>query len=581
MAGFQSPITIYNAIQRIKAHEMLLPSFQREFVWNSYQIENLFDSLMRGYPISSMLFWKVKGDGKTKYKFYNFLTRFIQNHHTFDSPYPTQTLNDFHAVLDGQQRLTALFIGLCGSYAYHRTRYSWKYSEESFPKRILYLNISTELPEDENEKKYEFLFREVKETRGKILWIDKDGQKWFKVGEILQLCNPKSEYDLDDFTEEHQLSKDEKKRLKRLEKVVFNELLINYYEEDDSNPERAVNIFVRVNSGGTPLSLSDILFSIVVANWEKDAKELISQLVNDVNAMDFKIIQDFVLRAFLMLYGREVKFKIKNFTSEFVGLFEEKWDEIKTAIIELFKLLRSFGLNDFSLTSYNATLPILFYLYHTGKYKDFSTSVRYKEEREEIRKWLMKALLLQTFGGSSDTTLQRVRGVMIDSTVKGEIVYNRALSYFPSIDIERVSNQSTTLSDEDIDRLLESTQKGWKYSFAVLSLLFPNLNYADRKFHQDHLHPISAFNNDSERWSIANSIINLQMLQGNENESKNALPLKDWIEAEIALGRTRDNVLADALIPYDAPLEFEKFDEFVTKRKTFLRKTLRKNMNIE
>ncbi|WP_218994364.1 DUF262 domain-containing protein, partial [Campylobacter jejuni] len=60
MAGFQSPITINEAMQRIKNNEYLLPAFQREYVWEPWQIEELFDSLIRGYPISSMLFWKVK-----------------------------------------------------------------------------------------------------------------------------------------------------------------------------------------------------------------------------------------------------------------------------------------------------------------------------------------------------------------------------------------------------------------------------------------------------------------------------------------------------------------------------------------
>ena len=60
MSGFQSPITISNAIDRITRNEFLLPAFQREFVWNSDQIEKLFDSLMQGYPISSRLFWKVR-----------------------------------------------------------------------------------------------------------------------------------------------------------------------------------------------------------------------------------------------------------------------------------------------------------------------------------------------------------------------------------------------------------------------------------------------------------------------------------------------------------------------------------------
>ncbi|MBR2163346.1 MAG: DUF262 domain-containing protein [Campylobacter sp.] len=51
MAGFQPPINIIEAIERIKNNEYLLPAFQREYVWSQEQIERLFDSLMRGYPI--------------------------------------------------------------------------------------------------------------------------------------------------------------------------------------------------------------------------------------------------------------------------------------------------------------------------------------------------------------------------------------------------------------------------------------------------------------------------------------------------------------------------------------------------
>ena len=63
MSKFQTPITINEAMQHINNNEYLLPAFQREFVWDSEQIERLFDSLMRMYPTNSMLFWIQKPDG--------------------------------------------------------------------------------------------------------------------------------------------------------------------------------------------------------------------------------------------------------------------------------------------------------------------------------------------------------------------------------------------------------------------------------------------------------------------------------------------------------------------------------------
>ena len=107
MSGFQTPITIKQAIDRIKTNAYLLPAFQREYVWYYYQVDNLFDSLMKGYPISSMLFWKVKDEAKNAYKFYKILDKYIEKYHIHNDAFNKNQVNDFHAILDGQQRLTS------------------------------------------------------------------------------------------------------------------------------------------------------------------------------------------------------------------------------------------------------------------------------------------------------------------------------------------------------------------------------------------------------------------------------------------------------------------------------------------
>jgi uncharacterized protein with ParB-like and HNH nuclease domain len=56
---FQMPITIAQALRGIQTYDYVLPAIQREFVWDTGQVARLFDSLLRGYPIGSFLFWKV------------------------------------------------------------------------------------------------------------------------------------------------------------------------------------------------------------------------------------------------------------------------------------------------------------------------------------------------------------------------------------------------------------------------------------------------------------------------------------------------------------------------------------------
>ena len=146
-SGFVTPITIKDAIDNIVDSTYLLPAIQRKFVWSSDQIEVLFDSIMRGYPINSFMFWEVKENKvKNEFKFYQFLTEYRQFFKEDNPDIDTKGYKDFKAVIDGQQRLTSLYIGLKGSYAYKLPRKWWYDNEESIPTRHLYLNLSNPLP---------------------------------------------------------------------------------------------------------------------------------------------------------------------------------------------------------------------------------------------------------------------------------------------------------------------------------------------------------------------------------------------------------------------------------------------------
>jgi len=578
MAGFQAPITIYQAIERIKRNEFLLPAFQREFVWKTSQIEQLFDSLMQGYPISSMLFWKVKENTKADFRFYQFLKKYIEYHKIHNDTIATNGVNDFHAILDGQQRLTALFIGLCGSYAYKEYRRAYAYSEWSYPTRHLYLNISSEFDEEQSDKKYKFSFLDKAITLEKDIYIDKENENWFKVGIVLDLYKNDS---LDDFTELHSLSKESKKIIKQLERVIHTGLNINYYEEDEQNPDKAVNIFVRINSGGTTLSFSDILMSIAIASWkEKDARTEINDLVDGIRAKGFNMDKDYILKSFLYLYHKDVRFKITSFNNDFIGNIESNWDNIRNAILNLFDLLKTFGLTGYTLTTNNATLPILYYIYHNNIFTDFSSKIGYKENRVIIKKWLLTILVRRTFGGQTDTVLTQSRKAF---TIDIEKHFIGTSSNFPSHEINNEIKKITDIGDDYIDELL-STQKDSQYSFSILALLYPDMDYMNNNFHQDHMHPAATFNNinDIEKitygWKTYNSILNLQMLDANENMSKSLSPLNSWVVKETKnadVKRFKEN----HIIPLNINLDLSNFTEFIEHRKILLVEKLKLILN--
>lgn len=579
MAGFQAPITIHQAIDRVRKNEYLLPAFQREFVWSSDQIEKLFDSLMKGYPISSMLFWKVKGETKTDFRFYQFLKQYIQFHKTHNESTNTDQVNDFHAILDGQQRLTALFIGLCGSYAFKEYRRAYAYSEWSYPTRHLYLNISKTYSEEESDREFIFSFIDKAISKEKDLFSDNENNKWFRVGRILSLHQDEN-YDLDDFAEEMELDKESKKMIKRLDKVVHTDLIINYYEEDDQKPDKAVNIFVRINSGGTYLSFSDILMSIAVANWkEKDARNEIYNLVDNIGSKGFNISKDYVLKAFLFLYHKDVRSMITSFNNGFIVKIEENWEKIRNSILSLFDLAKSYGLTDYTLTSYNATLPILYYLYHRDIYEDFATKKCYETERESIRRWLFSILLRKTFGGQGDAVLAQARRAFTND-IETELI--KPLNDFPVKEINTEIKKLTDVGDDFIEELL-LTQKDSRYSFPILAMLYPNMDYKNNNFHQDHLHPASTYDKlkqehkDKLGWTVYNSILNLQMLDSNENMSKNATPLVTWI-TEQTKNKDKDRFIESHLIP-NVDYSLENFDNFIVERKKILIEKLKNILN--
>jgi len=342
-----------------------------------------------------------------------------------------------------------------------------------------------------------------------------------------------------------------------------------------------VNIFVRINSGGTYLTFSDILFSIAIASWKaKDARTEINTLVDNIRAKGFNIDKDYILKAFLYLYHKDVRFKITSFKNHFIENIENNWEQIRNAVLSLFDLIKTFGLTDYTLTTNNATLPILYYIYHRNIYTDFSTKTEYSADREVIRKWLYTILVRRTFGGQTDAVLMQSRRAF---TTDIDIQKIKSFIEFPASAINSEIKKFIEVGDDYIEELL-LVQKDSQYSFPLLALLYPNLDYKNNNFHQDHLHPAASYeeltepNKENYGWKVYNSICNLQMLDANENMSKNKSPLKVWLDRE---GAKCDlsQFCRRQLIPIGISYELMDFGGYIEARKALLVKRFKEILN--
>ena len=166
------PIRVSDLIRRLN-RDIYLPAIQREFVWGTDRIERLFDSVTAAFPIGSFLYWRLEDSNKDQWPIYEFINDFDAEEPHNKPANMAGVTRDVTLVLDGQQRITSLYVGLKGSFRVSSTR--WK-------KTRLYLNLLKPPIADEDDPEkltYQFSFRETDQPDGA------EPQLWYLVGRIL------------------------------------------------------------------------------------------------------------------------------------------------------------------------------------------------------------------------------------------------------------------------------------------------------------------------------------------------------------------------------------------------------------
>ncbi len=570
--------TINDTLKAMHQHDLVLPAIQREFVWQPPQICRLFDSIMQGYPFGTFLYWQVNPENSGKFKFFDF----VRDYHQRDNPHcpPLQNMHgqQVTAVLDGQQRLTALNVGLYGSIA-RKLPYKWWKSPDAFPKRRLYLDLLWKAdPQDEEGKKYRFDF--LTDSRAKA---PNDDECWFPVGDVFGFTDagPAMVSWLN-----ARLAQDRVDQayavLFRLYEVIHKEYTIAYFEEKSQELDKALQIFIRMNDGGTPLSHSDLLLSIAVAQWTNhDARQEIHNLVDELNKIGsgFSFSKDLVLKGGLMLSDiGSVGFKVGNFDHANMAKFERNWDSIRQAMLLTVQLVATFGFNGQNLRAHNALLPIAYYLYRKKPGDPFLTHSKFNQDRETIREWLIRSLLKSGVWGSGlDTLLTELR--------RG--INNGGFDTFPIVQLrEAMARRGRQLrfEDEEIEDLADM-RYGNSLTFALLSLLFPFVDMKNQ-FHVDHIFPSARFTERrlknanvpddkiQEYKQLKDGLANLQLLQGAQNHEKSAALPSEWLISaypdEASLRHYIDQHLLDGL-----PETIVDFDQFYESRRERLKEKIR------
>ena len=552
----ETSITIYEALQHIESNKYIMPAFQRQFVWSMEQIEKLWDSILLHYPIATFLFWHVDENNVSwDASFSNFMREM-----TFNSRKESDSVNydlvqiDTNitdtAILDGQQRLTSLYLSLLGE-AHIRPSYARKKTGERLLTRLLIELNENRADTDEEEynaKRYDIKFHTGKSSPThfdiKNILQDKfqnDSTRESAIEEAIANVPPDSK----DYA---------RNILRTLHSKIFVEKLIRYTEILDMGQDDALEMFVRFNAGGKALKKHEITMSILEAYWPSSKNEFGKLLTGAYNGFG----TDFIIRTALMLYGDVIK---SNISRKIADELKTHWDDFKRALSNLERVLKDFKIDITRFqNSWNVLLPIIYFIYYNPNYKNNVAA---------IRAYLLRAIIFTYFQSGTTSKLHQMK--------------NKINEYGQEITFEMLDNMNELrVTDAKIEDILGS-EKGSRVATEVLHYL--SLDWADSifKYEQDHLHPESRFSSSRPpsvtpenwtRWRLdRNRLPNLHLLEGRSNGSKNDMRLIDYYTDMNTEQRTR--FYETAMIPEDVSLDIEKFDEFYEARKSLLTKKIR------
>ena len=575
--------TIAATLAQIERKDLILPAIQREYVWKPQQVVALFDSIMRGYPIGSFLSWRVEPATAMEFRFYDFLRSYSELDMRHNPELAVPPNQPAVAVLDGQQRLTSLNIGLRGTYAMKK-KYAWSGIPENYPARTLHVSLRGHAPENAAGLLYDLRFL----SQAQLDALDPDEARyWLPVPAVLEAGGGMGLWPV---LAERELGndKDAMAIASLLAEKIHSEQSVHFFEETDQDIERVLDIFIRVNSGGTVLSYSDLLLSIATAQWKnRDARKEVHGLVDELNAtgIGFRFSKDLVLKTGLVLSGvPDVAFKVKNFTADNMARLDEMWDEIAASLRLTVGLLSDFGLSGTSLTASSIVIPLAQYVHHRGLDQSYRETASAANDRAALKNWVLRALIVPGIWGSGlDQLLQALRQTILADGDAG----------FPVDEIDSMMagrGKPLTATDELIESILDY-EFGDGETFGVLAMVFPHVNTRNIH-HVDHIVPRTRLSRGSLRaagvdgeqleeiLTLRDGLPNLELLEGSENVAKNAKMPLTWAREVYASREAYSAYLDRNALPnlIDDPAEYLTF---YAARRSLLRTRIRRAFGLE
>jgi hypothetical protein len=471
------PQSLFRIIEQVNT-SLFLPHIQRPFVWDEDQMERLFDSLMRNYPIQTFLFWRTNAAIKAR-RFMASIDWDANLHDLYDVTKSVEGVEKVF-VLDGQQRLQTLFALFSGSV---------KSSDEKSD-REAFFDVRAGLPIDDEQVIYPLIFSETKQPLPYFRLRDLLGsQAQRNAEEIADDINDA----LNDLNRDTESAEERSKRQRRVRRNIAQVVSLlreeKYFwiqELDGVASEfpyrKVLDIFVRVNSGGTKLSAADLMFAAMKESWaevEENIEEIVDMLNNE-NRLNFD--KNLVLKCISTATGNGAELGPDKFVGQagtkLLDDLKERWEQLEDA----FKQLRDFVVNELRLygdkvvRSYNAFIPVFDYLYNNPRPDE--------KNRALMRGYYYKSQMFNWYSARTDNLVNTMHGLVGKASPAG----------FPIDPIKRYFADSIRASVE-----LTSGDLNMRLRYILLNLIYVekfgaspfNVRYQGNEPHIDHIYPQS------------------------------------------------------------------------------------------
>jgi len=494
--------SIRNLVQMVKGEELVLPAMQRPFVWDEERMVRLMDSLMRQFPLGSVLIWST--DKAQRYR------AFKPDAQTSERPLDTfpssQGQRRLLYVLDGQQRLTTLAVATAGS----------------LDGRPLYLDVFSGSPDgkDPGDTYWDFRFLDGME----IARLNEAGTeseppqhfvpfKRFMDIEPLQAGSAAlalaRKLDVDD----SRVDLIGRAFSQAAGALAGTKSLRPHVIDDHGVTETPVaeilEIFVRVNSGGLRLHKSDLLMSLLDLQWENVQPRLV-KMANQLTQQAVEVTRDMLLKTALLVIGEDSRFgklvQNRDKVEKLAPRLETCIDRVETAWRQLVVFLQQDARilsRRFYRGSTRALLPFAVYLANNPQPSE--------GEKRRMVTGLYLALMSGVFGsaearmGRFARDACRSEGAFPLEALAGQVAYHRHVG---SLD---------DLLRRHVDLALNIAHDG-----NVI------LDGNPEQLERDHVFPQGKLRKKGVPEHEINHYANLHFLRGSDNRNKTDKPPHKW-----------------------------------------------------